>query len=57
MMAGLRAPEAYRANQSPPLMPAQPKNAKQATCNRRRLRNGRATYLDVIEYVLDVSAI
>ena len=53
----LRFPEANGANQSPPLKPAQPKNAEQATRDRRRLGNDRATNLDVIESELEIVAI
>ena len=53
----LRAPEAHGANQSPPLMPAQAKNAEQSSRDRRGLGNDRAIYLDVIYYVLQVEAV
>ena len=46
---GLRAPEAHGANQSPPLMPAEPKNTEQAGRDRRRLGNDRASQLEVVE--------
>ena len=38
-------------------MPAQSKNAEQPTRNRRRLRDNRTTYLDVIDLGLGVGAI
>src|SRR6266550_9452153 len=57
VLARLRAPEAHGANQSPPLMPAQAKNAEQATCDRRALRNDETIYLDVIDLVLEIGAI
>jgi len=53
----LRFSEANGANQSPPLKPAQPKNAEQPTRDRRRLGNDRATNLDVIESELEIVAI
>ena len=53
----LRAPETQRANQSPPLKPAQPKNTEQPAGDRRRLRNDCAIYQDVIDHVLDIVAI
>ena len=43
--------------QSPPLMPAQPNNAKQPTRDRRRLRNDRPIYLNVIDFILEIAAI
>ena len=49
----LGAPEAYRANQSPPLMPAQPEDAEHPARDRRWLRNDRAIYLDVIERAVE----
>ena len=55
--APLRFSEAHRANQSLPLKPAQPKNTEQATRDRRRLRNDRAIYLDVIDSDLEIVAI
>jgi hypothetical protein len=57
MMAGLRAPEAYRANQSPPLMPAEPEDTEQPTCNSRRLGNDRALHPDIIDSVLEICAV
>ena len=51
------APEAHRAKQSPPLMPTQPKNPEQATCNSRRFGNDRALHPDIIDNVLDIRAI
>ena len=57
MMAVLRAPQAHGANQSPPLKPAQSKNAEQATRDRRGLGNDGAIYLDVIDLVLKIGAI
>jgi hypothetical protein len=39
----LCAPEAHRANQSPPVMPAQPENAQHATGDRRGLGNDGAS--------------
>ena len=52
----LRFSEAHVANQSPPLMPAQPQNTEQPTRDRCRLRDDRAIYLDVIEDVLYITA-
>src|SRR5437667_3745488 len=52
-----RTPEAHEPNQSPPLMPAKPKNAKQTTCDRCGLRNYCATNLDVIDLGLGIGAI
>ena len=48
-VARLRAPQTQRANQSPPLKPAQPKNTEQPARDRRRLRNGHPIYLNVID--------
>ena len=48
-MAVLRTPKAHGANQSPPLMPAEPKYTEQAGCDRRGLRNDRATQLEVVD--------
>ena len=44
------------ADQSPPLKPAQPKNAEQSTRDGRRFRNDRAIYLDVIDLGLEIVA-
>jgi hypothetical protein len=52
----LRISEAHVANQSPPLMPAQPQNTEQPTCDRCRLRDDRAIYLDVVDRVLEIIA-
>jgi len=52
----LSATPTHAANQSTPLMPAQPKNAKQPACNRRGLRSYRALYPDVVDDVLDIGA-
>ena len=40
---------AHAANQSTPLMPAQPKNAEQSARDGRWLGNYRAIYLDIID--------
>jgi hypothetical protein len=53
----LRAPEAYGTNQSPPLIPAEPENTEQPTCNSRGLGNDRATYQDIIDNVLVIDAV
>src|SRR5947207_2723335 len=42
-------PKVHRANQSPPLMPAQPENPEQSTRDGRRFGNDRASQLDVVE--------
>ena len=52
----LRFSEAHVANQSLPLMPAQPQNTEQPTRDRFGLRDDRAIYLDVIEDVLYITA-
>ena len=52
----LRISEAHVANQSSPLMPAQPQNTEQPTCDRCRLRDDRAIYLDVVDRVLEIIA-
>ena len=51
------APQTQRANQSPPLKPAQPKNTQQPARDRRRLRNGHPIYLNVIDYILGIEPI
>ena len=51
-----RAPETHGANQSPPLMPAEAKDAEQPTCDRRGLRNRGASQLDVVDDSLEVIA-
>jgi hypothetical protein len=53
----LRAPEAHGTNQSPSPKPTEPKNAEQSAGDRSRLRNDRATDLDIIDYGLTVVAI
>ncbi len=53
----LRFSEANGANQSPPLKPAQPKNAEQPTRDRCRLGNDRATNLNVIDSELEIVAV
>jgi hypothetical protein len=45
----LGAPESHRANQAPPLMPAQAEKTEQAARHRRGLRNDRASQLDIVE--------
>ena len=45
----LRASQTQRANQSPPLIPAEPENTEESTGYRRGLGNDDAIYLDVIE--------
>jgi hypothetical protein len=57
MMAGLRALEAHRSNQSPPLKPTQPENTEQPTRDCSGLRNDRATYQDIIDNVLVIDAV
>jgi hypothetical protein len=51
------ASEAHGANQPPPLMPAQPKNAEQPAPDRRGLRNDRAIQLDVVDDCLEIIAL
>src|SRR4051795_3311816 len=51
------APEAHRANQSPPLKPTEPNQAEQPAREGRGLRNGRPIYLNVIDYILEVAAV
>ena len=53
----LRAPEAHGANQSPPLMPTQPKNTEKAACNSRRLGNDGALNTDIVDDVLHIAAV
>ena len=53
----LRFSEAHGANQSPPLMPAQPKNTEQPTGDRRGLRNDGAIYPDVVDNGLEILAL
>jgi hypothetical protein len=53
----LRFSEAHRANQSPPLKPAQPKNTEQASRDRCGFRNDVANYLHVIQSELNIVAI
>ena len=55
--ASLRSSQPHAVKQSPPLKPAQSNHAKQTTRDGRRLRNGRAIYLDVIDLVLEIDAI
>jgi hypothetical protein len=55
--ARLCFPEAHGANQSPPLKPAQPKDAKQAASDCRRLGNDRARYQDIIDDILEICTI
>ena len=53
----LRAPQPHGTNQSPPLKPTQPKNTEQPARDRRRLRNGRPIYLNIIDFILEIVAI
>ena len=56
MSRRLSTPVAHGANQSPPLMPAEPKKAKEPTCDSGGLRNDRAIDLDVIDPCLKIVA-
>jgi len=49
-------PKAHGPNQSPPLMPAEPKNAKEPTRDSGWLRNDCAIDLDVIDPCLKIVA-
>jgi hypothetical protein len=53
----LRSSQAHRANQPPPLKPAQPKNTEEPTGDCCGLGNDVAIYLDVIELELEIGAI
>jgi hypothetical protein len=46
----------YAANQSPPLMPAQPKDAEQPTHDGRWLRSY-ALYPDIVDDVLEIATL
>jgi len=55
-----RIPErqtAHAANQSTPLMPAQPEDAEQPARDRCRLRNYCAPYPDIVDDVLEIVTI
>jgi hypothetical protein len=53
----LSATQAQAADQSTPLMPAQPENAEQPTRDRCRLRNYRALYPDIVDDGLDIGTL
>ena len=55
--SSLSATQTHAANQSTPLMPAQPEDAEQPTRDRSRLRNYRALYPDIVDNVLDIATI
>jgi len=57
MSRRLSTPVAHGANQSSPLMPAEPENTKQPASHRGWLRNDRAIDLDVIDPGLKIVAV
>jgi hypothetical protein len=53
-MVWLGTPQMHGANPSPALKPAEPKNTEQPAHDSPGLRDDRAVYLDIIDYVLEI---